>query len=129
MDLLLDRSDPEAVFVLAYVSRWPAVDRALHDAIAASAMAATPVDIPSLLPPSEAGAVPPGSELLLLRRAGGAEGGGLRGAEGVARVARQGHLSTVFTDLRASRERTRESSLACTHLHHAERPQRAEQRE
>ena len=65
-------ADPNGVLVLAYIPRWPSVDRALHDAIENAGLAATTVPISSFLPANETSpdghALPQGACLLLLRR-------------------------------------------------------------
>ena len=66
-------ADPNGVLVLAYIPRWPSVDRALHDAIENAGLAATAVPLSSFLPANETTspdghALPQGACLLLLRR-------------------------------------------------------------
>jgi Ran GTPase-activating protein (RanGAP) involved in mRNA processing and transport len=66
-------ADPNGVLVLAYIPRWPSVDRALHDGIENAGLAATAVPLSSFLPSDEATspdghALPQGACLLLLRR-------------------------------------------------------------
>ena len=73
-------ADPNGVLVLAYIPRWPSVDRALHDAIDNAGLAATTVPLSSFLPTNETSpdghALPQGACLLLLRRREDASRGG-----------------------------------------------------
>ena len=74
-------ADPNGVLVLAYIPRWPSVDRALHDGIENAGLAATAVPLSSFLPADEATspdghALPQGACLLLLRRREDASRGG-----------------------------------------------------
>tara|TARA_B110000977_G_scaffold158602_1_gene202178 strand:- start:21042 stop:22967 length:1926 start_codon:yes stop_codon:yes gene_type:complete len=64
---------PNGVLILAYIPRWPSVDRALHDSIKAQGLEVTSVPLASFLPSDEATSpdghkLPTGACLLLLRR-------------------------------------------------------------
>jgi hypothetical protein len=74
-------AEPDGVTVLAYIPRWPAVDRALHVALCHSNLAAEVVPLDTFLPAAEHGAssslpdghpLPNGTCLLLVRRGSGA---------------------------------------------------------